>query len=47
MALSATGIGVIAGGLALTIGASLLSGIAAVKSYDHRDALIKLYQKRN
>jgi hypothetical protein len=47
VALSATGVGLIAGGLALTVGTSLLSGVSAAKSYNHRDALIKLYERRD
>jgi hypothetical protein len=47
VALSATGVGLIAGGLALTIGTSILSATSAVKSANHRDAFISIYEKRN
>jgi hypothetical protein len=47
VAVSATGIGLIAGGVALTVASSVLSAVAAVKSANHRDNLIKIYEDRN
>jgi hypothetical protein len=47
VAISATGVGLIAASLALTVGTSILSGTAAWKSADHRDALIEIYEQRD